>query len=86
MRLAAIRLDGREAAAVVTPAGAVPVERIGFPEYGVLSLLEGGRFYELLERYEESDGFASGGDAAAPLERVQYAPLYRRPRKIWGIG
>ncbi len=86
MRLAAIRLDGREAAAVATPGGLLPVARIGFPEDDLLSLLEGGRFYELWDRYEGSDGFAHPGDAAVPPEQVEYAPPYRRPRKIWGIG
>jgi 2-keto-4-pentenoate hydratase/2-oxohepta-3-ene-1,7-dioic acid hydratase in catechol pathway len=86
MRLAAIRLDGREHVAVVTPGGLLPVERIGFPQGDVLSLLESGLFYELLDRYGEQGMLASRGDAAVPHERVEYGPLYRRPRKIWGIG
>lgn len=84
MRLASIRLGGRETAAVVTPGGLLPVGEIGFPQDDLLSLLENGSFYELWERYESSDGFA--GDAAVPPEEVEYAPPYRRPRKIWGIG
>ena len=83
MRLAGIRLDGHEVAAVVTPGGLFPVERLGFPPDGVLSLLESGRFWELSDRYEESGGF---GEAAVPVDLAEYAPLYRRPRKIWGIG
>lgn len=86
MRLAAIRLEGREAAALVTPGGLLPVEGIGFPRGDVFSLLESGRFYELLDRYEESGGFASRSEVAVLLDRTEYAPLYRRPRKIWGIG
>jgi 2-keto-4-pentenoate hydratase/2-oxohepta-3-ene-1,7-dioic acid hydratase in catechol pathway len=85
MRLAAIRLDGREAAAVVTPAGLVLVERVGLSEGDILSLLESGGLRELTDRYAESGGFADVG-GAVPFERVEYAPLYRRPRKIWGIG
>lgn len=84
MRLASIRLDRRETAAVVTPGGLLPVGETSFPADDFLSLLENGSFYELWEQYENSDGFAR--NAAVPPEKVEYAPLYRRPRKIWGIG
>ena len=46
----------------------------------LLSLLESGRFYELKEAYGR--GEVRGVTSARP----SYAPLYRRPRKIWGIG
>jgi 2-keto-4-pentenoate hydratase/2-oxohepta-3-ene-1,7-dioic acid hydratase in catechol pathway len=84
LRLVTIRQEGREEAAVVLSDGVVPVLEIsGFSEEeetDLLSLLESGRFYELKEAY--SRGEVQGGVSSQP----SYAPLYRRPRKIWGIG
>ena len=87
MRLVTIRAVNGEEAAVVTPAGALPVREIGgFAETpDLLSLLVGGRFYELKDRYEKT-GLEELADRAVPLERVAYGPPLRRPRKIWGIG
>ncbi len=86
MRLVTIRTEGREQAAVVSPGGPLPVGEIeGFREGGetdLLSLLRSGRFQELKGLY---DGGGLEG-ATAPSGRFEYAPLYRRPRKIWGIG
>jgi 2-keto-4-pentenoate hydratase/2-oxohepta-3-ene-1,7-dioic acid hydratase in catechol pathway len=85
LRLVTIRQEGREEAAVMLPDGAVPVpEEYGDPseEKGaeLLSLLESGRFYALKEAYDR--GAVRGGGLSQP----SYGPLYRRPRKIWGIG
>ena len=79
MRLATIRQDDREEAAFVLPDGVAPV-RETYDLYtegaDLLSLLESGRFYEL-------EVAEVRGEAPSQLS---YAPLYRRPRKIWGIG
>lgn len=84
MRLVTIRQGGREEAAVMLPDGVVPVpEGYSDPsEKGaeLLSLLESGRFYALKEAYDR--GEVRGGGLSQP----SYGPLYRRPRKIWGIG
>ena len=84
MRLVTIRQGGREEAAVVLPDGVAPVREVyGLPgEEGadLLSLLESGRFYELKEIYGRGE---VRGEA---LPRSSRAPLYRRSRKIWGIG
>jgi 2-keto-4-pentenoate hydratase/2-oxohepta-3-ene-1,7-dioic acid hydratase in catechol pathway len=67
----------------VLPDGVAPVSRLGGPPEkgtGLLSLLESGRFYELKEAYGRGE---LGGEE---LSQPSYAPLYRRPRKIWGIG
>ena len=83
MRLVTIHQGGREEAAVVLPDGVAPVSRLGGPPEkgtGLLSLLESGRFYELKEAYGRGE---LGGEG---LSQPSYAPLYRRPRKIWGIG
>jgi 2-keto-4-pentenoate hydratase/2-oxohepta-3-ene-1,7-dioic acid hydratase in catechol pathway len=84
LRLVTIRQGVREEAAVVLPDGVAPVREVyGLPgEEGadLLSLLESGRFYELKETY------GRGEVRGETLPRSSRAPLYRRPRKIWGIG
>lgn len=77
-------------AAVILPGGAVPVNEIqgtsssGWPA-DLLSLLEDGSFQELKAGYDDRGMENQTGDLV-PLDRVSYAPLHRRPRKIWGIG
>ena len=83
MRLVTIRQGGREEAAVVLPNGVAPIREVyGFSgeEADLLHLLESGRFYELKEAYDR------GEVRGETLPRPSSAPLYRRPRKIWGIG
>lgn len=84
MRLCTIRLDGEETAAVVTGAGIVPIKRIN-AHHGrawptdLLSLIEQGLSPALLRDAERTPG-------ALDADVVVHGPLYRRPRKIWGIG
>jgi 2-keto-4-pentenoate hydratase/2-oxohepta-3-ene-1,7-dioic acid hydratase in catechol pathway len=84
LKLVTIRQGGREEAAVVLPGGVAPVREVsGFSgEEGadLLYLLKSGRFYELKEAYDRGE---VRGQTANLSSR---APLYRRPRKIWGIG
>jgi 2-keto-4-pentenoate hydratase/2-oxohepta-3-ene-1,7-dioic acid hydratase in catechol pathway len=83
LRLVTIRQGGREEAAVVLPDGVVPVREVGgLSREGadLLALLESGRFYGLKEAY------GRGEARGAASSQLSYAPLYRRPRKIWGIG
>jgi 2-keto-4-pentenoate hydratase/2-oxohepta-3-ene-1,7-dioic acid hydratase in catechol pathway len=83
LRLVTIRQEGREEAAVVLPEGVAPVREVyalSGEGADLLSLLESGRFYELKEACDR--GELRGGASSRP----SCAPLYRRPRKIWGIG
>ncbi|MEJ7872188.1 MAG: fumarylacetoacetate hydrolase family protein [Rubrobacteraceae bacterium] len=86
VRLVTIRIEGREQAAVVSSGGPLPVRGMhglrGVEETDLLSLLRSGRFDDLTRSY---DGGGLEGDTA-PSGRFEYAPLYRHPRKIWGIG
>jgi 2-keto-4-pentenoate hydratase/2-oxohepta-3-ene-1,7-dioic acid hydratase in catechol pathway len=81
-------LGGAETAAVVLPGGVLPLGTEGAGADDLFSLLESGRFYDLVDRLGGLSGAGSrnlsGG--AIPRERVSYGPPYRRPRKIWGIG
>jgi 2-keto-4-pentenoate hydratase/2-oxohepta-3-ene-1,7-dioic acid hydratase in catechol pathway len=84
LRLVTIRHGDREEAAVVLSDGAASVREVyGSPGEGtdLLSLLGSGRFYELKEAHDR--GEIRGG---ASYQLSSYAPLCRRPRKIWGIG
>jgi 2-keto-4-pentenoate hydratase/2-oxohepta-3-ene-1,7-dioic acid hydratase in catechol pathway len=84
MRLCTIRVEGEETAAVVVGDGLVPVPRINahlgraWPT-DLLSLLKQGLSPLLLRDAERTPG-------PIPPWEATYAPLYRRPRKIWGIG
>lgn len=84
MRVCTIRFDDEETAAVVTEAGVVPVRRINAYHgraWGtdLLTLLERGLSPALLRDAQRTPG-------ALDPSQVAYGPLYRRPRKIWGIG
>jgi 2-keto-4-pentenoate hydratase/2-oxohepta-3-ene-1,7-dioic acid hydratase in catechol pathway len=83
LRIVTIRQGGREEASVVLPDGVAPVREVSGlsgEDADLLSLLERGRFYELKEAYDRED--VRGEIASQP----SHGPLYRRPRKIWGIG
>ena len=90
MRLTSLRIDGAEPAALVRPSGAVLLtavnEALGTTWSGtVQELLEKGQ----LEALRQWVGGAPAGlldDLAIPEDQLVHAPLYRRPRKIWGIG
>jgi 2-keto-4-pentenoate hydratase/2-oxohepta-3-ene-1,7-dioic acid hydratase in catechol pathway len=88
LRLVTIRQGGREEAAVVLPDGVAPLREVyglsGEEGAGLLSLLESGRFYELKEAYGR--GEMREEMRGETLLRSSRAALYRRPRKIWGIG
>jgi 2-keto-4-pentenoate hydratase/2-oxohepta-3-ene-1,7-dioic acid hydratase in catechol pathway len=91
LRLATIRRNDEETVAVILPEGAVPVGEVrgleGRPS-DLFSLIEGGRFHDLRRWWDglSGDGLEELSERATPPSDVSYAPLYRRPRKIWGIG
>jgi 2-keto-4-pentenoate hydratase/2-oxohepta-3-ene-1,7-dioic acid hydratase in catechol pathway len=84
MRLCTLRLDGEETAGVMTAAGVMPVRRIN-AQLGrawptdLMGLIRQGLSTQLLRDAQSVPG-------ALPRETVEFGPLYRHPRKIWGIG
>jgi 2-keto-4-pentenoate hydratase/2-oxohepta-3-ene-1,7-dioic acid hydratase in catechol pathway len=84
MRLCTLRLDGEESAGVMTAAGVMPVRRIN-AQLGrawptdLMGLIRQGLSTQLLRDAQSVPG-------ALPRETVEFGPLYRHPRKIWGIG
>jgi 2-keto-4-pentenoate hydratase/2-oxohepta-3-ene-1,7-dioic acid hydratase in catechol pathway len=89
VRLTTLRIDDAEPAALVRPSGAVLLPAIN-AAFGttwsgtVQELLERGEL-DALRRWVAGAG-ARLDDLVIPQDQLVYAPLYRRPRKIWGIG
>jgi 2-keto-4-pentenoate hydratase/2-oxohepta-3-ene-1,7-dioic acid hydratase in catechol pathway len=92
LRLATLQRGGEEIVAVLVPGGVVPMDEIRDPDgdgwpVDLLSLLESGRLDELQSHVDGLGADAERLSArATPHGEVKYRPLYRRPRKIWGIG
>ena len=93
MRLATIKIDKEEKACFVTDHGLVPIETVNktldtdWPEE-MLSLIGTGMLDTINSWYRDNgketlDNMIEG---AIPVNKAVMAPLYRRPRKIWGIG
>ena len=88
MRLATIKLEGKETAAVVTTAGAIPVAAIN-QEFGQEWPTELFDLLPLAQLVPFKKWMAAQDEESLnhlALTSVEYGPLYRRPRKIWGIG
>jgi 2-keto-4-pentenoate hydratase/2-oxohepta-3-ene-1,7-dioic acid hydratase in catechol pathway len=93
MRIATIRLDGAEVASVLTDEGFVPVGYINeklaskWPT-DMQELILSGELAELNSWYRASgqEQLAALASYAIPKEKANWAPLYRHPSKIWGIG
>ncbi|MDI6746126.1 MAG: fumarylacetoacetate hydrolase family protein [Rhodocyclaceae bacterium] len=87
MRLSSLCTAHGEEAAVVTPAGMVPVRAINahlgcnWP-LDLFALITNG----LSAKLQDNALATAAVSGALPPEAVRYAPLYRHPRKIWGIG
>ncbi|GHV53846.1 hypothetical protein FACS1894206_05360 [Deltaproteobacteria bacterium] len=99
MRLATIRLGKKpgspekEVAGIVTSYGIVPLERINEKlsaswETDLHAMICKNRIPALTKWHKEGGGkwLESLQDAAIPFPAVRYAPLYRHPKKIFGIG
>lgn len=93
MKLATLHLESGEEACVLFSPGFLPVRAIArhlqrtWP-HDLLGLLTSGTLDALRSWHDQSEGVvpASLGSDVIPVESARYAPLYRNPRKIWGIG
>lgn len=94
MRLATLKLDGQETAAVlVGDKGFVPVkvlnEKLGmsYPT-DLFDIIWTGQLEAMTNWYrqEGQEELFSLLSEAIPKDKAQFGPLYRHPRKIWGIG
>jgi len=94
MRLATLRLEGEETAAVRIEDGYVPVRavnaRLGsdWPE-DLFSLIASERL-EAMRQWYDSEGSAALAEGKEKdriaADRASIGPLYHKPPKIWGIG
>ena len=92
MRLATIKLNSAEIAGIVTTQGILPVKEVNAQkgtawEETMFALIETGQLRGLTDWYNH------GGKAeletipgVVPYDKAVYAPLYRNPKRIFGIG
>ena len=92
MRLATIKLNNKEVAGIVTGKGILPVAELNRQtgsswKEDMMSLIQAQEIPEMTKWYNE------GGkeeieklEGIVPKAEVVYAPLYRNPKRIFGIG
>ena len=92
MRLATIRVNSIEETAVVTTTGVIPL-RVLNQQLGehwsttTLDIIVSGQLEKLNDWYHTGQDILKRlKEYEIPLDQVNYAPLYRHPPKIWGIG
>ncbi len=93
MIFATVKSGGVETAAVVLPDGVVSIEQVNailkedWPT-DLFALLESEGAHDLQSWFRSLDEAALDKLAGyvIPKDHIPYGPLYRRPRKIWGIG
>lgn len=95
MQLATIRREGKEEAAIVLESGVIPVGYLNHSfnqnwPTGLFELLPLEQLNPLKHWYQnefrQKVKEETLKELLIPFEQVIYGPLYRHPRKIWGIG
>ena len=93
MKLASLRYQGIEKAGILVPGGILPLELLN-RKFGwkvpddLLGLIETGSL-EAIRGWYQAGGvkdLLDLRDLLIPEKEISFAPLFRRPRKIWGIG
>ena len=93
MRLASFRYQDQERAGILVTGGILPLELLN-RKFGwkvpddLLGLIETGSL-ERISGWVQAGGekgFLDLKDFLVPEKEISFAPLFRRPRKIWGIG
>jgi len=92
MKIATIVVDKQEVASIITDYGYLPISVINerynkdWP-YDLFTLLTEDVLEDIKQWYNSTDSSSYEKlELCMPQESVKFAPLYRRPRKIWGIG
>jgi 2-keto-4-pentenoate hydratase/2-oxohepta-3-ene-1,7-dioic acid hydratase in catechol pathway len=91
MKIVALKVDGKETAAIAASHGLVLVEHLN-RELGArwrtepFDLIESGQLNDLAAWHRSGGAKTLASMDAVEHEGATYSPLYRRPRKIWGIG
>jgi 2-keto-4-pentenoate hydratase/2-oxohepta-3-ene-1,7-dioic acid hydratase in catechol pathway len=93
MRLATIKHHNREVASILVEKGAVPIELVNnkflknWPT-DMLKVIQSEKVADINDWYKEGgkEQLATLNEGVIPRKNLVFAPLVRRPRKIWGIG
>ncbi|RFU70306.1 FAA hydrolase family protein [Peribacillus saganii] len=93
MRLSTIKKDGNEQAAVVFEDKLIPIAIINeklnkdWPQ-DLFQIISTGQLEAINDWYKESGKgvLPSLAEDSIPIGQAEIGPLYRHPRKIWGIG
>ncbi|MFC0469193.1 fumarylacetoacetate hydrolase family protein [Halalkalibacter kiskunsagensis] len=91
MKLATVIVNDQEKAAVATEGGLVLIELITIIERkrwktDLLGMIEDGHIDDFIKWYKDGGTERLRSFETIPLKEAKFAPLYRRPRKIWGVG
>lgn len=91
MRLATVKKNGKETAAIVTNQGMVLVETVNKTldkdwHTNIFGIINSEQLDEINNWYKNGGGSLLEEMEYIPQDEVEYGPLYRQPRKIWGIG
>lgn len=93
MKVGTLKIKGAETAHVLVGGRLYPVADVAIAAgrdwpSDVWGLLQSGKWFDLLGWFcgGGESGLATGSMAGIPLENAPFAPPYRHPRKIWGIG
>ncbi|WP_243296698.1 fumarylacetoacetate hydrolase family protein [Bacillus litorisediminis] len=90
MRLGTVKTDGAEKAAIVADEKVYVIEKVNEVlghawKTNLFELIQSGQLNELRDWYSTSKSDLEKVEGLAK-EEVTFGPLYRHPRKIWGIG
>jgi 2-keto-4-pentenoate hydratase/2-oxohepta-3-ene-1,7-dioic acid hydratase in catechol pathway len=93
MKIATILFDGQEVAGIITDYGYLPIPSINhlfnknWP-HDLFGILTEERLEEIKRWFYQNSGVLTQElkELTIQKEMIRFAPLYRRPRKIWGIG
>ncbi|EMR06597.1 Ureidoglycolate lyase [Bhargavaea cecembensis DSE10] len=93
MRLATVKLEGNETAAIIAGVKAVMVEEVNKAEgkkwaTSLFEIIDSGQLGEMTNWYhrEGKQKILDGEIGELDTASLEYQPLYRNPSKIWGIG
>ncbi|MHA2365865.1 MAG: fumarylacetoacetate hydrolase family protein [Candidatus Hodarchaeales archaeon] len=93
MKMCSIILNAIEVAGIVTNEGVISIEVINQQldknwSKNLFKIIVTGEVDEINRWYQSSgqEDLIQLKDHVIPFEKVKYAPLYRHPNKIWGIG
>ncbi|MDW7684970.1 MAG: fumarylacetoacetate hydrolase family protein [Bacillota bacterium] len=93
MRLATINFQGTEVAGIVTGSGIISMDAINrnfnrfYPQH-LQEIIASGQLNQINDWYKSSgrEKLEQLSGESISIKEVRYAPLYRNPKKIWGIG